>query len=419
MRDYKNAFLARPMARAETITKLALDEWATFFGINPLWFNGARSDNFGGTVCGQPWFQFAWQNADQISREDLARAIRAAEDLIEQVVGYNILPDWITGERTRNYRPADRTLFNSNGLNVRGLRKSITTKKAHVISGGIKAVDLITAATAVTRTDTNGDGYADLMTAAVTTTVTDPSQIRAFFPGEDGAAKWEIRPIEVDISGGVATITFKSWLLFDPDLYSILDAEAIDGDDTGNYLTSIDVYRVWNDPQQMVQFLWEPTTFCDCGSSGCAQCAFGSQMGCLMVRDPRLGFLAYAPGTWNSSTESFDAAEYTVCRDPDQLIIDYYSGHRDMNLARPSAELADYWKPVVAYYAAALLDREVCGCDNVKEFVKKWQIDLSRTGREVAHQTMFSQLGNTFGATKGGLFAFNRTIRTPDIVVAR
>ena len=407
------------MARAETTTKLALDEWATYLGINPLWFNGAISTSFGGTVCGKPWFQFAWQNADQISREDLAVAIRAAEDLIEQIIGYNILPDWTTGERKRNSRPADPTLFNSNGQNVRALRKSIDANKAFMISGGIKAVNEITLATAVTRTDTNGDGYLDLMTAAVTTTVTDPSQIRAFFPGENGDAIWEIRPIKVSIAGGVATITFNSWLLFDPDLSDRLNATKIDGDDIANYLTSIDVYRVFNDPQQMVQFLWEPSTFCDCGTGSCTQCAFGSQFGCLIVRDPRLSFLAYAPATWNATTETFDPAQFSVCRDPDELIIDYYSGFRDMNLARPAAELAQYWKPVVAYYAASLLDREVCGCDNVKEFVKGWQTEYARSGSEVAHQTMFSQLGNPFGSTKAGIFTFNRTIRTPNIVVAR
>jgi hypothetical protein len=291
------------------------------------------SDNFGPTGdCGDPFYQYAWQNPLFTSREDVARAIREAEDKIEDVLGYFILPDWTVDERKQTPRPAKPELFAAASVNVRGMHKTIETSHGYLVSGGIRAQSEIELGVTATASDEDGDGYSETVTASTATTVTDANEIRAYLPGRSGADEYEIRPIEVSIAGGTATLTMKRWQLVDPDLQEHLSAEVpanrIDAEEAASYVTTIDVYRVYNDPQTQVNLLWErPPIGCNnCDGSGCVACAFDTQTGCLFVRDERLGFMGYRPATWNATDEAFDTASPTVRRDPEQLRLWYYSG---------------------------------------------------------------------------------------------
>ena len=392
------------MARAKTVTKLPLDSFAEILGINPIHFNGMYSD-VTRSDCGQPYFQFAYQDAHKIAREDLARAISTAERRIENYIGYNLIPDW-NQELRRTTRPASPELYGT-ALTPRLSRKSISTSKGYLISGGQRATTLITAGVAVVRTDEDSDTYFETMTAAVTTAVAD-YEIRAFYPGKSGAKEWEIRPIEVSSTGGVATIVFKSWQLVDPDLQSQLspDASGIDGDAAASYLTTIDVYRVYNDPQEQVQFMWENLPgSCDCGSSTCATCAWSVQNGCLQVRDNRIGYVTYAPGTWDAASNGFLSAEFSVGREPEKMRLWYYSGWEDLSLDCPRTEMDFYWAEAVAVYAVGLLDRAVCECTNVSNYFDYWREDLARQGKDRAFQISASQADNVFGSTRGAIFA--------------
>ncbi|MHA2079084.1 MAG: hypothetical protein ACW99X_15945 [Candidatus Thorarchaeota archaeon] len=385
-------------------------------GLNPLHFNGLTSATiFSNTVCGQPWYQYAWQDADRVSREEVARAIRKAELKIANEVGYNLIPDWIVDERRRTTRPYRKELYNLSWSNTRGQRLSVQAEKAYVVSGGIKASTAIEAGATATRSDSNGDSYDDLVTVSVATTVTDENEIRVYYPGEAGADEWEIKPINVSISGGTATITFNSWQLVDPDLQTDFAAGTADGDAAGTYLATVDVYRVYNDPQQQVTFLWEPSPINDCTCTGasCAQCTFQTQTGCLQVRDERLGFLTYIAADWDATNERFDASSSLVTRQPDQVRMWYYAGWRDQSLDRPNVEMDFFWEEAVAFYAASFLDREICGCENARNFIKRWQMDRAMVGSDFNWTITPSQADNVFGSRAGALYAFDAT-KQPD-----
>lgn len=147
------------MARAETKTWLSLDRWAEIVGINPIHFNQLASTEFP-DLCGQPWYQFDWQDADRVGREAIAQAIRLAERRMSKYLGYNLLPDW-TDEIVKTPRPASPELF-GNAINPRWARKSVNASKSHIISGGIKASTLIEAGAAIVRTDGDADTYKEL-----------------------------------------------------------------------------------------------------------------------------------------------------------------------------------------------------------------------------------------------------------------
>ena len=399
------------MARSEIKTWLSLDEWAQIVGINPLHLNGLSSTLFGNNVCGDIWFQYSWQHSDRVGRDDLAMAINEAEQEISREVGYNLVPDWTVEERLPFTRPLVPGAYNLSGTNPRGMFKSIELSKGHVISGGVRAKTAIELGSAVVRTDPNGDGYSELCTVTVATTVTEEDEVHAYYVGKSGADIWEIRPIDVSISAGVATITFKSWQIVDGSDLDTFDASAKDGDAAASYETTIDVYRVYNDPATQVQFMWENSPNLNCCST-CAACNFGTQAGCFHLRNPRLGIAVPAPASWDSTDEEFDAGEWTACREPDQVRFWYYSGYQDKAIDRYNVRMSPYWRYAVAFFAASKLDRPVCGCSNVQQFIDRWRIDVMANkfsdGTGMSINVTPEQLSNRLGSTYGALYAWKR-----------
>lgn len=395
------------MARSEFKTWLPLDRWAQIIGMNPLHFNGFTSNSFTNTVCGELTYQNAWQHSDRIGRDDIAMAIQSAETELAQYLGFNLLPDWVSEERLTFPRPAGGGVYNLYGLNPRYMGKSVELNKGHVISGGFRASSLVGRSSAVARSDLDGDGYSETCTVTVATSVTDANEIRAYYSGKGGLDAWEIRPITVSISAGMATITFKSWQIPIWTAAEALDVQAIDADSAASYETVVDVYRVYNDPSVQVQFLWENSPASCCGS--CVACQLGTQYGCFHLRDQRLGMAVPVAGNWNATTQEFDSTEWSACREPDQAKFWYYSGWIDYNIARPYVNLSPRWEYAIAYFAASKLDRPVCGCSNVTQFIDKWRRDSAYSSQEEGGFSITPEMAsNKLGTSAGALFAYKQ-----------
>lgn len=401
------------MARSDFVTWLPIDRWAQIMGINPLNFCQLSSNTlFPNNVCGEVFFQDAWQHSDRVGRNEIGKAIQEAEQEIAREVGYNLIPDWTIDERLPYPHAGQPGPWMGNGLNPNGYLKSVEALRGHLISGGIRAKSVIQAGAAVVRTDPDGDGYPELVTVTVPITITDTNEVHVYYPGKSGADAWEIRPIQVSISGGLATITFKSWLIVAASSMYKLDAQPLDADTLTNYETTVDVYRVYNEPGVQVQFLWEGG---GCGS--CAACQLGTQDGCFHLRDPRLGFVVPAPGSWDASAQEFTALEWSTCREPDQVRLYYYSGNRDNHLSRPYVEMSPYWETAVAYYAASKLDRAVCGCNNVAEYIQKWRLDMMFSSIQDGGFNVTPEFAaNRLGTSVGAFYAYRR-IHQPGVRV--
>lgn len=395
------------MARSEFRTWLPLDDFAQIIGLDPLGFNQMSSSTLQrNNVCGDVFFQQDWLHSDRLGRDTIAMAIQQAEMEISREVGYNLMPDWTVDERLPYPRPSFPESYNLYGVNPRWELKSVEALRGHVISGGVKAKTVIQAGAAFVRTDDDVDGYVETCTANIATTVTDVNEIHLYYPAKSGDDGWEIRPIKVTISAGVARIVFKSWQIVAANQMDALTADVLDADAAATYETTVDVYRIYNDPATQVQFLWENTANC-CGT--CQACQLGTQAGCFHLRDPQMGFLVPAPGSWDSDDEEFDAAEWSACREPDQIRLWYYSGYRDWSLTRPYADLSYYWKYAIAYFAASKFEREVCGCSNVQQFIGKWRRDAAFSSQEAGGFTVTAeQAANRLGTSMGALYAWRR-----------
>lgn len=142
------------------------------------------------------------------------------------------------------------------------------TRYAKLISLGKRATSLIQAGVSVTYSDPNSTGVADLATVTVTTAVTD-GEIRLYFRTADGAPtagdyRYEIEPITVTSSGGVATITAhranfvkptewaREYIANDPNFNS---PNLIDTKSANNFVTAVDVYRVYTDTAAAVSLV--------------------------------------------------------------------------------------------------------------------------------------------------------------------
>lgn len=397
------------MARSNIRTWLALDRWAEIIGLNPLAFNQlSHSALFPGNTCGEIFFQYDWQNADRLGRDTISMAIQAAEREMAAEAGFNLLPDWTVDERVAYPQPGVPGQIGYGGRQANGLWKSAEVKRGHVLSGGIRTKDLIQAGASITRQDDDVDGYSETCVVNVTTSVTDINEIHAYYPGKSGQDGWEIRPIRVSISGGVANIQFKAWQIAAANQMDALNAAPLDATKAASYETTVDVYRVWNDPQTQVSFLWEDCGDGDCCGS-CVACQFGAQSGCFHNRDPRLGLIAPTPGTWDSSSSSFTSAEWSVCREPDQMRVYYYSGWQNMTLDAPRVQMDPFWEYAVAYYACSKFERPVCGCSNVQQFIEKWTRDISYSSTgEGSFVATPEVLGNKLGTSMGAIYAWKR-----------
>jgi hypothetical protein len=385
-------------------------------GIHPLHFNQLYSAKASIRTCGDVWFQHSWQDANKIGREDLAQALQDAERMISSYVGYSLLPDWITGERHKCPHPARPELFMPAPVNVRGLFKSVSTTWKYVLAGGVRTKDLITAGVVVigaALSDEDGDAWTETVTIAVTlpAAVTDPDEVRVYFPGMDAEDGWEIRPIDVAISGLTATITFKRWQLVDPDLTEGMGVASLDGDLGTNFVGTVDVYRVWNDPQAQADLEWEPDPAgtCGCGDPACSACTYAVQTACLGVRDSRLGMVTYRPAAWDAATASFAQVDLGLCREPDRVRLWYYAGWKDAHPrnTQPATHMDPFWQRAVIRLAAGLIDRAICSCNNAESFVDYWRRDMAVVEGNVRFQGMSpAQLDNPFGTTRGAIYAY-------------
>lgn len=396
------------MARSDIRTWLSLDEFGQIIGLSPFGLNQLHHPTLQqGTACGEEFFQSSWQHADRVGRDDIAQAIYEAEQEISREVGYNLMPDWVLDER-RDYPRSRLAEGFGVGLNVRALNKSVETTKGLVIAGGFRRKVLVQAGVSVSLSDVDSDGYQETCTVTVPVAITNTSEVRLFYPAKSGDDGWEIRPIKVAINGGQAVCTFKRWQIAAANQMDSFSANVLDATLASSYETTVDVYYVYNDHSTQAAFLWENEGGCtDCCGS-CAACQFGSQNACFHTRDPRLGFVVPTPATWNETTEEFDSALWSVCREPDQVRLWYYSGYVDNHMARPYAELSPYWKAAVAYYAASKFDRPVCGCSNVMQFIERWRMDAAFANDNGSFNLTAEQGSNRLGTSMGALYAWRR-----------
>lgn len=407
------------VARALPWTHLSPARYAQIMGINPIFIMGATITNYFEEFadCERPWPRHTFQSSDQASMEDLILSIKEAEQDIAHYLGYNVGPDWVTGDDKYQW-PLYRNNHFTNGINELGRRTGIQLRRGEFIAGGRRAVELIELSATVSYTDQDGDLFEETATIAVTTTVTDWREIKVYVPGKGGDRRWEIRtPRSVSLSAGIATIVFDSWQLVDPDIASSLPQASytpVDLADAAQVFSTVDVYREYNDTTQSAcELIWErrPAYSCSyCGGIGCAECTPITQGGCLVSRSQLAGFVVPTPGSYSSG--AWASAEFTGGRSPDQVKMWYYSGYRSEEyLVGYSNDPLDQWlAEAIAVLATARLEREICICNS--ERIKRLQDEAAFSSEAGNFLAISDDLqASPFGTKVGEVQAYRRVKR--------
>lgn len=399
----------------EARTKLPLYRWGQLMGLHPLHFAQVTLPIQSlPMACSTAWYRHNWQDADRTGREEVAAAIYRAETDLEQYLGYNLVPDWTVDERVhvgRTYTP-EHVAYPS--INARGYPSTVIAGRKHFVAAGIRASTLIAASRPVVYTDADSDLYFE--TATVTATVATGQaacEVRAYYPGKDGADAYEIRPVRVTVVGTTATIVFRREQAVLEARQDAMNPISVDGLDNAQFLTTVDVYRVYNDPQTQVSFLWEQLGQCGCLNADCTVCQYSAQTGCLVARDNKHSILAFSPSSWDAATSLFSSAAWGMSRTPDVARLYYLSGLQDNALACPRVEMNRDWAMTVAIYAASMLERPLCDCA-ASVRVENWREEVSFTGgvKELAtYNISFNDLENPFGTRRGALYAWRRVSR--------
>lgn len=404
-----------------TPTLLSIAEWARILGVSPLHIQQVYVPSQVTSVdqCGSPAMQFAWQSNGRIGREDIATAIATAEQMFRAYTGFSPLPDWYVNEYNLHDQLNQPELVPWATYAVGGRPRTVTLGSGYFIGGGQRATLVISAGEVITYSDPNGDGYSELATIGpVATSVTDPNQIAVFMAASDthlaaGAQQAEIRPINVNISGGFVTITFARELAVKPDLVTALEPSAVLGTNANNFVTTADIYQRYTDPTTSVLMGWLPFPTCNwCGDSSCSSCGEFIDYGCLLQRNERSSVVTFTPATYDPDAGTWTEDGWSDWRAPDFVRAWYRAGWRDESQARPYYDMDPLWARAITYLSVSLLDRPFCGCDSVSEIISRWQTDLALSQSNDAGSTSWATtemiLDCPWGTRQGAVWAWNQ-----------
>lgn len=394
------------MACSEYYTLIPLDRAAHILGIDPFHFNSIvtlmRPEN---PSCDDVWLKSAWQRYGQASRDDLAMSLKTAEELVTKYLGFSPAPRWFEDEDKVPDRPFAVEFTNYRSINSRGKHKSVRANSGYVIEFGKRAKTLIEEKSAVIYSDCDGDGYRELATVAVETTVTEPQEIRLYYTGENGADAWEIRPIKVSIETGTATITFPKYLVPLAEKWVIGPTSddprwrAIDGDVESNFIETLDVYRVYTDPSEQATFYHNAALCVGDDEDGDG---FITGEARLKLRDARLGIVSYEPAAWDADTSAF-TARCSSYPDPDRILISYRAGLRSNDVVQPLIQMDALWERAIVYYALTLLDRASNICDNTQNIYEHMSEDLALSENTRSYSLSFKDMQNPLGTTRAAI----------------
>lgn len=328
---------------------LSLDRFAQVLGLHPLHFNQVQFGD--STLCGVPVLQYAWQSADRTARENIAQAIAHAEALVESYLGYPLSSKWFVDELP--LKPNRYLLKQCN-------QKSL-------IAGGVRATLVVESGAAITYSDVDSDTYDETATITVNVGTIPADELHVYYPGYDGAYEYEIRPIHVSITAGVATITFRrEQCLLIQYMTDMFDPVAQLGDDDTLFLTEVDVYREYNDDSIQAELI---SFAAGCCAEGCIRCTESEQTACLGMRDKRNGIVAISPAVYSRATSAWYVGGLCAAS-ASKVRLHYCAGPSSHNMTPE-------WERTIARFALSLLEHPICKCSYVGSIGNFWREDLA------------------------------------------
>ncbi len=165
----------------------------------------------------------------------------------------------------------------------------------------------------------------------------------------------------------------------------------IDYDTISNFLSTVDVKRVYNDPSTHADLVWPHAGSC-AGVPGCScpTCSEYALTGCIYIRNAELGIVDVLPATYSSGAWSRTGT--ACCSKPERMRLNYRAG---MNPTTTQAQDA------IIRLAHSKMPEEPCGNNSV---IAAWARD-----RNVPEALTRERLNCPFGLSDGAWIAWRFT----------
>lgn len=365
---------------------LQLEHFRQVLGINPYHFWQMHFTTSPVISCSSVYTHYRWVGERGPGRYDFIQAVNQAEHNLAKLLDYALGYNYVEHETVKLVQPRQ--------VAWRITPNTLNTKYQRIINVGKRTWDLIGPVTlwAPPTPDHTNENISFTVNLAE---ATPACELKVCYPG----TTVPIEPVSISISGLVATIVIKRWMLGKPADWE--SGVTIDADHMANLLTTVDVYHVWSDPAQQVTVAWEPDIYvCGCGSIDCPVCALALQTACAVQGIYKLGVVGWQPATFSNT--AYAAVALARPRHPDLAFINYAHGLIDDQCYAPI-----YWRRVITLLALAYLDTGLCGCSEVIQAINYWQEDLSRSSDKQTFNISPSDLENPFGRRRGAINAWN------------
>lgn len=401
---------------------LAVEQWRSYMSYHPMHFYMLTNSIIPVTsACNTLVNQYAWQGPDKCGRSEIATAIETAEDKLTAWLHYSPMLHYTT-ETLEWPRYPDNRVWRLGWADGSSHWISVKLKEGYIDAVGYQRQTLI-GTTALTYSDADGDGLNDTFVATIVTTVTNPTALHVYFAAADRldsegpTARWQIRPVSITITGGVATIRGRAWMMVRPILYEGFTTTGLNPSTAGNFVTSVDVYSEYIDPDGLTYsdsqatLIWETlpypqwVTYSSPPDNSRDPAAVAYTVARCGIRDAETGIVHAAKSEYDATTGQWSVAGWTdyVHRPPDRLIIRYRAGYPLEN-----GEMAKKFQVIIARMAAAELVRPICACDTANRELYRWQFDMSRSAgaNDEQYSIAAEDLNNPFGTRAGHVYAW-------------
>lgn len=421
-----------------------LDAWRQMVGYHPFhfWQQSSQYVPLPSGGCNQLVHEYPYQQASRVSRHDVRRAIASAEGRLFDYLNFRVGDVYLEKEILFP-RPHDRRMRYGRPMNSSGRWLAVDVGEGYIRECGILALTHIDSP-GITYQDSTGDSIKDQFVATVDVSalgVSNPEEIAIYFTAGDRnndaiADSWRIRPVQVSISGGVATITGPAWLLVKPTTYLRLDSyslspgyAAADPSPSSLFAASIDVYWRRTDGNGQSQatatavLIWEsePPPFASTGldlaccpglsydTSEYDPAGLAYAVARAQVRDKRRGTIYMGEATLDTNNQ-WIRRNWSGCRQPDRVLLRYRAGATILE-ADNSLPHGSNWTNTL--FALSCAELEGCFCEESRsnQILAHWQQDLAKipnaSDREF-YRMSDADLNNPFGTRRGHIYAWQQ-----------
>lgn len=332
---------------------LSLADYARIIGYDECAFFGVFYDGQISYDCRTFWTE--WQ------RMDIFRALQEAQLLMEGVMGYPLCRKWMTGTPD-DYGNCDEQPY----------ARQMLLRWGRFVSAGVRAETTLQAGAVI--------NYATepATVGPIALTSGNTSEVKVYYPGTSR----EISPSDITYATGNITIRIPRCRLTETP--NTLD-EGVDYNVLDNFLTTVDVKRVYNDPSVGAVLAAPYSQQGLCAGDGCSEY---TTTGCIYPLNKTIGIVSvipavYSGGTWVDSSYEQCGRQFSIVR------FNYLAGllYADTVLQNAIIRLAH-----------ARMAAEPCGCKIVQAL---WERD-----RTVPQVLTRERLNCPFGVNEGAWAAY-------------